>query len=277
MPSPLILGIETSCDDTACALVDGDGQVLASVVSSQLAVHRPYGGVVPELASREHLANWPQVSAQALALAGVDLARVDAVAATCGPGLVGSLLVGLSLGKALAYALKRPFHAVHHLEGHLYSPFLRPPGEVAEAVPESFVGLVVSGGHTSLYHVSGDRVATLAETRDDAMGEVFDKVGKRLGLPYPQGPRVDELAELGTAAACPLPVASCGASLDFSYSGLKTQALVALEQLQRQGVDTAWHPQQEPPFAAPEIQAKAQRDSCSDGLVVQLEATLCDG
>ena len=236
---PLILGIETSCDDTACALVDGKGRVLSSVVSRQLAAHRPYGGVVPEIASREHLANWPAVSQEALASAGVALSEVDAVAATRGPGLVGALLVGLSLGKAIALGLGRPFHGVHHLEGHLYSPFLSPAGEPADAVPEDFVGLVVSGGHTTLYAVEAGRAETLAETRDDAMGEVFDKVGKRLGLPYPQGPLVDELAERGEPGRFALPISRCSdESLDFSYSGLKTQTIVAIEGLERHGVAT---------------------------------------
>jgi N6-L-threonylcarbamoyladenine synthase len=234
MDSPLVLGIETSCDDTACALVDGAGRVLSSVVSSQLAAHRPYGGVVPEIASREHLSNWPAVSREALERAGVSLQEVEVVAATRGPGLVGALLVGLSLGKAIAFARKRPFHAVHHLEGHLFSPFLRAPGDPAVPTrpPARFVGLVVSGGHTSLFAVEDGVVSTLGETRDDAMGEVFDKVGKRLGLPYPQGPRVDELAELGTPGARPLPV-SRFEGLDFSYSGLKSQALLEIERLER--------------------------------------------
>lgn len=235
-PAPIVLGIETSCDDTACAVLDGDGRVLASVVSSQLAAHRPYGGVVPEIASREHLANWPAVSGEALARAGLAFSDMDLIAATRGPGLVGSLLVGLSVGKGLAFGLGRPFHAVHHLEGHLYSPFL-PDGEgVPAAVPGDFAGLVVSGGHSSLFQVDGGTVSTLGETRDDAMGEVFDKVGKRLGLPYPQGPKVDELAELGDPAAHPFPVPSCGPdSLDFSYSGLKSQALQAIERVEREG------------------------------------------
>ena len=233
--TPLVLGIETSCDDTACAVLDGEGRVLASVVSSQLAAHRPYGGVVPEIASREHLSNWPVVSAEALSRAGVSMPDVDLVAATRGPGLVGALLVGLSIGKAVAFALDRPFHAVHHLEGHLYSPFLPPPSEPGPAVPppDRFVGLVVSGGHTSLFGVDDGEVSTLAETRDDAMGEVFDKVGKRLGLPYPQGPRVDELAELGDPAAHRLPVKPVGDDLFFSYSGLKSQALLEIEKLER--------------------------------------------
>ena len=238
MDHPLVLGIETSCDDTACAVVDGAGRVLSSVVSSQLAAHRPYGGVVPEIASREHLANWPAVSREALERAGVGLRQVEVVAATRGPGLVGALLVGLSLGKAIAFAEGRPFHAVHHLEGHLFSPFLRAPGDPAapEPPPARFVGLVVSGGHTSLFAVEDGAVSTLGETRDDAMGEVFDKVGKRLGLPYPQGPQVDALAERGTPGARPLPVSRFGRfgdGLDFSYSGLKSQALLEIERLER--------------------------------------------
>jgi N6-L-threonylcarbamoyladenine synthase len=232
---PLVLGIETSCDDTACAVLDGEGRVLSSTVSSQLAAHRPYGGVVPEIASREHLANWPRVSAEALEAAGIRLPDIGVVAATRGPGLVGALLVGLSLGKAIAFALERPFHAVHHLEGHLYSPFLPAKGSglPADPVPERFTGLVVSGGHTSLFQVEDGAVATLGETRDDAMGEVFDKVGKRLGLAYPQGPRVDELAEQGDPAARRFATPFRGESLDFSYSGLKSQALLEIEKLER--------------------------------------------
>jgi N6-L-threonylcarbamoyladenine synthase len=234
-----VLGIETSCDDTACAVVDGSGTVVTSVVSSQLEAHREFGGVVPEIASREHLSNWPAVSGEALAKAGIEWRDVDVIAATRGPGLIGSLLVGLSLAKSLAYGLGKPFLAVHHLEGHLYSPFLRRPGEPAEAIPDRFVGLVVSGGHSALYGVVDGETTTLAETRDDALGEVFDKVGKRLGLEYPQGPKVDELAESGEVGRFSLPVARCrDQSLDFSYSGLKTQTIRAIEALERDGVDT---------------------------------------
>jgi N6-L-threonylcarbamoyladenine synthase len=219
---PLVLGIETSCDDTACAVVDGAGRVLASVVSSQLEAHRPFGGVVPEIASREHLRNWPAVSAEALERAGV-----------------GCLLVGLSLGRAIAWARSLPFHAVHHLEGHLYSPFLDPEGGPAGEVPERFHGLVVSGGHTALYRVEAGATTTLAETRDDAMGEVFDKIGKRLGLPYPQGPIVDRLAERGDPAGIRLTIARCSdGSNDFSYSGLKSQTLLEIERLEAAGVAT---------------------------------------
>jgi N6-L-threonylcarbamoyladenine synthase len=242
-----VLGIETSCDDTACAVLDGDGRVLASVVSSQMAAHRPFGGVVPEIASREHLVNWPQVSHRALELAGARMSEIDVVAATRGPGLVGALLVGLSLGKAVAFALDRPFHGVHHLEGHLFSPFLAAPGEAPEAVPEGFIGLVVSGGHTNLFAVRGGEVTTLGETRDDAMGEVFDKVGKRLGLPYPQGPKVDALAEEGNPEAFPFSVPFTGDDLDFSYSGLKSQTLLEIERLRERGVSVDLSDGAEPP------------------------------
>ena len=240
-----MLGIETSCDDTACAVVDGAGRVLSSVVSSQISAHRPYGGVVPEIASREHLSNWPEVYRRALEGAGIGIDDIDAIAATSGPGLVGSLLVGLSIGKALAYARGLPFYAVHHLEGHLYSPFLV-PGEPARAVPAELVALVVSGGHTALFEVSGlaeredpPRVRTLGETRDDAMGEAFDKVGKRLGLDFPAGPRIDELAEEArgvNGGRFSFRSPRCQRPLDFSYSGLKTRALRFIEELEREGV-----------------------------------------
>lgn len=247
MRLPLVLGIETSCDDTACAVVDSEGRVLASVVSSQLAVHRPYGGVVPELASREQLANWPAVYAETLARAGVTIDDIGAIAATSGPGLIGSLLVGLSLGRAMAWSRGLPFLAVHHLEGHLFSPWLTTDGTPAAPFPGRFVGLVVSGGHTSLYRVllagspgagatGGERPITLvAETRDDAFGEAFDKFGKRLGLPYPQGPLLDQLAERGDAAAAPVARLVGTEELFFSYSGLKTQAVNALEKLEARG------------------------------------------
>lgn len=249
----MILGIETSCDDTACAVVDGRGRVLASVVSSQMKAHRPFGGVVPEIASREHLGNWPAVSGEALARAGLRMSDLDAVAATRGPGLVGCLLVGLSLGRAMAFALERPFHGIHHLEGHLYSPFLGTGAEdPADAVPERFLGLVVSGGHTSILEVDAGRITSLVETRDDAMGEVFDKVGKRLGLAYPQGPKVDRLAELETPTtprfsfAVPKLKGEPGKDPDlfFSFSGLKSQAQREIEKLERMGVLGAERPEE---------------------------------
>lgn len=254
MERPLVLGIETSCDDTACAVLDGAGRILASVVSSQLAVHRPYGGVLPELAAREQLTSWPLVSEEALTRAGVGFADLDAVAATRGPGLVGSLLVGLSLGRAIAFARGLPFFAVHHLEGHLVSPYLSTDGSPAEPLPEELVGLVVSGGHTALYRVRGATVETLAETRDDALGEAFDKLGKRLGLPYPQGPLVDRWAELGRAERAPLPSLVATEELFFSYSGLKTAAIQAVERLEHAGVTTeaaGEGTESAPPFAPP--------------------------
>jgi N6-L-threonylcarbamoyladenine synthase len=241
-----VLAIETSCDDTACAVLDGAGRVLTSVVSSQLAAHQPYGGVVPEIASREHLAAWPRVAAAALGPLALQPRDADLVAATRGPGLVGSLLVGLSLGKAMAWALEKPFYAVHHLEGHLWSPFLALGGEPAAAAPHELTALVVSGGHTALYRVEGAAVETLAETRDDAMGEVFDKLGKRLGLPYPQGPHVDALAESGDPARFPLPVPRGDGEPYFSFSGLKSAAVRQLELLERGGLRVA-DPQAPPP------------------------------
>ncbi len=232
-PQNLVLGIESSCDDTGCAILDARGAVLASKVSSQLASHRPYGGVVPEIASREHLRNWPAVSQEALATAGCTLHDVGAVAATRGPGLTGSLLVGLSVGRAIAWGLDRPFYGMHHLEGHVYSPFLREEGP-ADPVPEQLTALVVSGGHTSMLDVSGSAITSMAETRDDAFGEAFDKVGKRLGLAYPQGPKVDLLAERGDASRLRFNVRGRD-ELFFSYSGLKTQAVRALEALEAAG------------------------------------------
>ena len=235
---PLIFGIESSCDDTACAVLDGAGRILASVVSSQIKAHQPYGGVVPEIASREHLSNWPAVSGEALSRAGIEIQDVDAVAATRGPGLIGCLLVGLSLGRAMALALGKDFHGVHHLEGHLYSSFLDPEAR-ADPIPESFLGLIISGGHTSLLDVVGGGVTTLIETRDDAMGEVFDKVGKRLGLSFPQGPQVDLLAEDGNPDRFRFTVPKVQDELFFSYSGLKSQALREIEKLESHGL--AWN------------------------------------
>lgn len=239
---PITLGIESSCDDTACALLDGAGRVLASVVASQLEPHRPYGGVVPEIASREHLANWPAVCSEALARAGLTLGQVDLVAATRGPGLVGSLLVGLATGKAIAWSLNRPFFGIHHIAGHIFSPFLDVDGAPAHPLPARFVALVVSGGHTSLFEVEGGEPRMVVETRDDAIGEVFDKVGKRLGLPFPQGPVVDRLAEDygGPAPSIDLPVPKLSrGELFFSYSGLKSATIRHLEAIERATPDLA--------------------------------------
>ena len=215
----LILGIESSCDDCAAALVKDGRTILSQAIHSQFEVHRPYGGVVPELASRNHLEKIVPVIEKAMEDARVDWADLDGIAVTCGPGLVGSLLVGLSAAKALAFALEIPFWGVNHLEGHLMAIFLEEPD-----VKFPFLGLIVSGGHTSLYRVErfGD-YRLLGQTRDDAAGEAFDKVAKLLGLGYPGGVAIDRLSEQGDPNAFSFPRAMTTAqTLDFSFSGLKT-------------------------------------------------------
>jgi len=218
-----VLGIESSCDETAAAVVDERGRVYSDVVASQIATHAPFGGVVPELASRAHLENVWHVVAEALAATG-GIEAIDAIAVTQGPGLVGALLVGLSAGKALAWSRGLPLVGVDHLVGHLFAPFLQ-RAEEAQPVPElPFVALLASGGHTALYEVHAhDRVVMLGQTRDDAAGEAFDKGAKILGLGYPGGPVVDRLAAEGQAsrATLPRPMLRKG-SLEFSFSGLKT-------------------------------------------------------
>lgn len=214
----LVLGIESSCDEMAAALVEDGLRVRAACVRGQAESHRPYGGVVPEIASRDHLRSVSQVVEAVLAEAGVKAEALDGIAATAGPGLLGSLLVGLSFGKALAYRLGVPLVGVHHLAGHLAAaelaaPKLKPP----------YLGLVVSGGHTALYKITEGAPELLGETRDDAVGEAFDKVAKLLGLPYPGGPALSRAAQGGdeSAYALPRPLQSLP-GLDFSYSGLKT-------------------------------------------------------
>jgi N6-L-threonylcarbamoyladenine synthase len=217
-----LLAIESSCDDTAAAVLI-DGAVRSSVVASQDAIHRDYGGVVPELASRNHVRVITPTIEQALTDAGVTIAEIDAVAATYAPGLVGSLLVGLSAAKAIAYARDLPFLGVNHLEGHLLSVQLDQP------VPFPYVALLVSGGHTSLYlaRALGD-YALLGATRDDAAGEAFDKVAKLLGIDYPGGRALDELARSGNPQAIRFPRARLKSKrgraprFDFSFSGIKT-------------------------------------------------------
>ncbi len=220
-----VLGIESSCDETAAALVTEAGDVLADVIASQVAVHSPYGGIVPELASRAHMQAIIPVLRQALLEAPGGLDSVDAIAVTQGPGLVGSLLVGVQVAKALAWSLDKPLVGVNHLDGHLFAIYLRRPGKEEQSVPEMpYVGLLVSGGHTALYRVEGfGEIALLAQTRDDAAGEAFDKAAKLLGLGYPGGPIIDKLAARGRADAFsfPVPMAS-RKTLDFSFSGLKT-------------------------------------------------------
>ncbi len=218
-----ILGLETSCDDTGAAVVE-DGRLLAHVVESQ-DVHVEYGGVVPEFASRAHITLLPRVLRQALDAARTPLESIDGVAATIGPGLTGSLLVGIELAKGLSMARGIPFIGVNHVEAHLLSAGLE------HEVPFPFVGMVASGGHTEIYHVGGvGMVRRLGSTRDDAAGEAFDKVGKLLGLEYPGGPHVDRLARGGNAQAVDFPVARLGGeSLDVSMSGLKTAVKIFVE------------------------------------------------
>jgi N6-L-threonylcarbamoyladenine synthase len=215
----LVLGVESSCDEMAAAVLRGGREVLASRVASQVELHRPYGGVVPELASRDHLRSVSQVVRAALDEAGVSERELDAVAVTMGPGLLGSLLVGLSFAKALAYRLGVPVVGVHHLAGHLAAAELAAPELV-----RPYLGLVVSGGHTALYQVEeGAAPKRLGETADDAVGEAFDKVAKLLGLPYPGGPALARLAEAGREDAFALPRPRLHEpGYDFSYSGLKT-------------------------------------------------------
>jgi N6-L-threonylcarbamoyladenine synthase len=214
-----ILGIETSCDETAAAVVVDGREILSDVVASQIAVHEPYGGVVPELASRKHVEAILPVIAQALGDAGMTGEQLDAVAVTQGPGLVGALLIGLSAAKALAYALDRPLLAVNHLEGHMHAAFVG-----REPLGEQFVCLVVSGGHTALYRVEPDgHYLLLGGTRDDAAGEAFDKVAKLLDLGYPGGVAIDRLAAGGNPRAFDFPKAYLDQdSLEFSFSGIKT-------------------------------------------------------
>ncbi|HEX6135057.1 MAG TPA: tRNA (adenosine(37)-N6)-threonylcarbamoyltransferase complex transferase subunit TsaD [Longimicrobiales bacterium] len=238
MGAPLVLGIETSCDETSAAVLRAPRDVLGHVILSQ-DIHALYGGVVPEIASRQHLTAIDDVVRGALRDAGVGLRDIDVVAATAGPGLIGALLVGLTYAKALAYSLDRPFVAVHHMEAHLFATELDHPG----AHPP-FVGLLVSGGHTMLVWVpEWGRYELLGETRDDAAGEVFDKVARILGLGYPGGPAIQRTAVHGDpkAFAFPRPMLASNQMPDdpdyyaFSFSGLKTAVLTRVRQLESVG------------------------------------------
>jgi len=213
-----VLGIETSCDETAAAVLDG-GRLRANIVASQVDLHARYGGVVPELASRRHLERLGPVIDEALAAAGVDYGGIDAVAVTCGPGLVGALTVGVAAAKAIAFALERPLIGVNHLEGHVYANVLEHPD-----LPLPAIVLIVSGAHTDLVLMSDHgEYEVLGRTRDDAAGEAFDKVARALGLGYPGGPAIDRVARVGRPDAVKLPRPfATEASLDFSFSGLKT-------------------------------------------------------
>ena len=219
----LVLGVESSCDETAAAVIQDGRTIRSNIISSQVDVHRPYGGVVPELASRHHIRNITVVISGALAQAGVSLADLDGVAVTRGPGLVGALLVGIQAAKALAFAARLPLIGINHLEGHLTAPRLV-EADPDVALPERHVALLVSGGHTALIMVERfGEYRLLGASRDDAAGEAFDKVAKLLGLGYPGGPIIEELARDGDARAIQFPRALPGKDeLDFSFSGLKT-------------------------------------------------------
>jgi N6-L-threonylcarbamoyladenine synthase len=219
----LVLGIETSCDETGLAVYDTVHGLLAHALHSQVAMHEAYGGVVPELASRDHIQRVVPLAQRVLSEAGANLADIDGIAYTKGPGLAGALLVGAAVANALGFALAKPVVGVHHLEGHLLSPLL------AEPKPEfPFVALLVSGGHSQLFDVEGvGRYRLLGDTQDDAAGEAFDKTAKMLGLPYPGGPALAHLAESGRegAMSLPRPMLDSG-NLDMSFSGLKTAVLM---------------------------------------------------
>jgi N6-L-threonylcarbamoyladenine synthase len=223
----LVLALETSCDESAAALMRGRN-LLASEVFSQVAVHGEYGGVVPEVASRNHLRALRPVLDAVLDSGGSRLSEVDAVAATAGPGLATSLMLGFSLAKGIAVALRKPFLGINHIEGHLLSPFMGEPGGPCDSV-----GLVVSGGHTLLVKIDGvGRYRLLGRTLDDAAGEAFDKVGKLLGLPYPGGPNVNRLAASGDSGRFRFPRSMLASGdFDFSFSGLKTAVRYVLPEL----------------------------------------------
>jgi N6-L-threonylcarbamoyladenine synthase len=223
----LVLGIETSCDETAAAVVDENFQVLSSVVESSIDQHRTFGGVVPELAGRAHVATIEPVVRRALSDAGLDASdpAIDGLAVTSGPGLIGSLLVGLSTTKALSLAWGVPFVGVNHLEGHLFAPLLE-----SKDLEWPLMTLLVSGGHSLIVRQSGPgEHEVLGETIDDAAGEAYDKVARWLGLGYPGGPEIDRLAMVGQASALKLPVSMIGDNFDLSFSGLKTAVVRATE------------------------------------------------
>ncbi len=235
---PLVLGIETSCDETSAAILDGRNDILGHVILSQ-DVHEVFGGVVPELAARAHLQRIDAVVQEALKKASVELDEVDVFGVTAGPGLIGALLVGVCWTKAVAFALDKPLVAVHHMEAHLFAPAI----EDREAEPP-FVALLVSGGHTLLLHAEAwGRYTLLGETRDDAAGEAFDKVAKLLGLPYPGGPEIEKLARAGDPERHRLPRPMLRGNqrpvdadyFDFSFSGLKTAVAEVARRLDRSG------------------------------------------
>ena len=232
-PKPcLILALETSCDETAASVVADGRRILSNVISSQIPVHQKFGGVVPEIASRKHIENVIPVVDQALREAKVSLSDITAIGVTYGPGLVGALLVGVSVAKALSFATDKPLIGVNHLEGHIFANFLSHP----ELEPP-FMALVVSGGHTSLVHVKGyNEFELLGQTRDDAAGEAFDKIARVMKLPYPGGPYIDRLAKTGNPEAIAFPRALTGRdNFEFSFSGLKSAVLNYLHSAGQRG------------------------------------------
>jgi len=228
-----ILGIESSCDETAAAVVKNGREVLSNVISTQIPVHRKFGGVVPEIASRKHIEHIMPVIAKALTDAKLTLDDIDAFAVTYGPGLVGALLVGLSAAKALAFATDKPLLGVNHLEGHVFANFL-----AGEALKPPFLALVVSGGHTSLLIVEDyNKFKLLGQTRDDAAGEAFDKIARFMGLPYPGGPEIEKLAVNGNAQAVAFPRPLLPGTYDFSFSGLKSAVINHIHGLEQKGLE----------------------------------------
>ena len=227
------LGIESSCDETAAAVLRGGRELLSSVIDTQIPDHQKYGGVVPEIASRKHIVNILPVIDAALQEAGLSKGDVDQIAVTYGPGLVGALMVGVAAGKSLAYALDVPLIGVNHLEGHIFANFLSDT-----TLEPPFVALVVSGGHTSLVDVKDyNDFALLGETRDDAAGEAFDKVARVMGLPYPGGPQIDKLAREGNPDAIDFPRALMEEeNYEFSFSGLKSAVLNYLNAMRMKGI-----------------------------------------
>lgn len=227
-----ILGIESSCDETAAAVVKNGREVYSNIISSQIDLHTLYGGVVPEIASRKHMEKINQVIEEALKVAGMTLDQMDAIAVTYGPGLVGSLLVGVSAAKAIAYAKKLLLVGVHHIEGHVAANFIEHP----ELEPP-FICLIVSGGHTHLVIVKDyGEFEILGRTRDDAAGEAFDKVARSIGLGYPGGPKIDKVAKEGNPNAIIFPKAKVdGAPFDFSFSGIKSSVLNYLNHAKMRG------------------------------------------
>ncbi len=218
----LILAVESSCDETAAAVVRNGREVLSNIISSQIELHKLYGGVVPEIASRKHIEKINQVIEEALSQAGVGLEELDAVGVTYGPGLVGALLVGVSAAKAISYAGRLPLVGVHHIEGHISANYIEHPD-----LEPPFACLVVSGGHTHLVVVKDyGKYEIIGRTRDDAAGEAFDKVARAIGLGYPGGPKIDKLSKQGNPDAIRFPKAHVADALyDFSFSGLKSAVL----------------------------------------------------